>query len=474
MKLSNTIRSLYFQTDLNWFRSEFSHGNIDNANGLKKDNSKLNSMKKILLLIAVVAVIAGCSKKEVNNDAPFGITKGYEKFLNLKTGDEEGLIEPLYAGQDILVGEVSYNFEYDDNNDLTFIVTYDLTEFGWTMSESHVWAGAFEGEAERMPLNQPGNPQIGRFPYARDYDPGVSVDTYVINISDLPSYEEDGGFTAAAHCVVHGPDGQTETAWRWALNEFPGKRWGWYSTDFLDLTNSNNPTNYVFATEDSGDGTLNVYLVNTANGDATLLISDEVGYNDINFDATAYDNESGYFFFTGTTSNNLYGINMNEGDSELEVLGVIDPTHSADYYNDNYYYVDNNNDVIVVTFDDLWQVSALDIVGSVSDSYFITDIAINSNTMYMLGDVEGDATYLIGMDIIDGSVVSEISTTLNQYSQISYSSEGDLNVIEASIDGSGSVIGTISPTTGIVSYTDEDDVVVVDPFGDMATGPMIY
>ena len=453
--------------------SDFSQGNIDNVNGLKKLNSKLNSMKNILLFIAVIAVIAGCSKKETNNDYVVNNSKGYDIFLNLKTGDQEGLIEPLYAGKTIEVGTVTYEFDLTEP-DPSFIVTYTLND-GWTMSESHLWAG----DINNMPLNRkkkngPENPKIGHFPYARDYETGIDWDFYEIPLSELPSYYA-GGFSAAAHCVVHGPEGQTETAWRWALNEFPGKRWGWYSTDFVDLTNSNNQTDFVFVTENTDDGVLNVYLMNTSNGDTALLISEEIGNDDINFDATAYDNESGYFFFTGTTSYILYGINMNEGESEVEVLGVIDPTHSADYYNGNYYYVDDNNDVIAVTFDSDMQVSTLNIVGTVSDSYSITDIAIdvNTNKMYMLGDTE-NTTYLISMDISDGSFDPVLETTLNQNSQISYSSEGVLNIVEASSDGDGVIIGTISPTTGQVTYTNDDDVIVVDPFGDMATGPMIF
>ena len=121
------------------------------------------------------------------------------------------------------------------------------------------------------------------------------------------------------------------------------------------------------------------------------------------------------------------------------------------------------------------QVSTLNIVGTVSDSYSITDIAIdvNTNKMYMLGDTE-NTTYLISMDISDGSFDPVLETTLNQNSQISYSSEGVLNIVETSSDGDGVIIGTISPTTGQVSYPDDDDVIVVNPFGDMATGPMIF
>ena len=110
-------------------------------------------MKKALLFIAVIAVIAGCTKKEVNNDSPIDIFNGYG---HLK-GSEPAAT--LWAGKNTDVGTVTYGIEQIDGVGY-FTATYDLTG-GWTMSESHLYAGPL-GD---MPLNKPGNPKIGRFPY---------------------------------------------------------------------------------------------------------------------------------------------------------------------------------------------------------------------------------------------------------------------------------------------------------------------
>ncbi len=62
-------------------------------------------MKKIVLIITVIAVIAGCSKKEVNNDAPIDIFNGYD---HLKGADPTAT---LWAGKTIDVGSVTYGID---------------------------------------------------------------------------------------------------------------------------------------------------------------------------------------------------------------------------------------------------------------------------------------------------------------------------------------------------------------------------
>ena len=178
-----------------------------------KEIFKVLIMKKMLLFIAVVAVIAGCQKKDLNQETPFDPFYGY--------GHLKGTAptETLYAGQTIVVGTVTYGMETVDGIGY-FTATYDLND-GWEMSESHLYVGTL-GD---MPLNKPGNPKIGRFPYAEDHDPNVSSFTYYVLMSELPPAGD--GFTTAAHAVVHGPNGQEETAWRHDDSEFPGKRWGW-------------------------------------------------------------------------------------------------------------------------------------------------------------------------------------------------------------------------------------------------------
>lgn len=456
MNLSNTNRSLYSQVDLNRFMSEFSHGNIDHVNGLKKDNSKLNSMKKILLFIAVVAVIAGCSKKEVNNDAAIDIFNGYG---HLKGTNPTAT---LWAGKTINVGSVTYGIDDDGN----FTATYNLTD-GWVMSESHLFAG----DKADMPLNKPGNPKIGRFPYAADHDM-VSTYTYLIPLAELPPCEEPG-FTTAAHAVVHGPNGQEETAWRGDDFEFPGKRWGWFGTFFYNQ--DDNPFTVLYGTQYNTDGTLNVYLINVSTGTTTHILSEDVGAQGTNFDGTAYDDESGYFFFVDYNTQMLSGINLSD-ESVVEELGTLSGTaSSATFYNGSYYFVDEtSNDIIAVSFDSNWQIESQNVISTIPETVSIQDISMSpdGSNLYMVGDVDDGTTELITLQMASDTYAT-LAIPVNSNSQIAYGSDNILYVIEASEDGTGSVVSSIDPSTGIITEIDENDVIVVDPFSDLAGGPMM-
>ena len=94
-------------------------------------------MKKVLLFIAVIAVIAGCSKKEVTQDNPIDIWNGYG---HLKSSSP---VATLWAGKNTDVGTVTYGI--DDAGHFT--ATYELAD-GWVMSESHLYA-------ETVPLQDP-------------------------------------------------------------------------------------------------------------------------------------------------------------------------------------------------------------------------------------------------------------------------------------------------------------------------------
>lgn len=230
-------------------------------------------MKKLVLLIAVIAVIAGCSKKEpINNVSEFN-WNGYE---NLKYST---VTVPLYAGQYLEAGYMTYVITEDPldeggySNTAVFIATYHL-ENGWEMSESHLYAGGLE----ELPVNKPGAPKVGRFNYKTDHDPAVTEFTYTIPVTDLPAYDASaddnfiGGFVVAAHCVVSNPQFGTETGWADGGTSFSDKGWGSYLETFL------NPENHVVdiiygLNYDENDGSLSLTHINTDNGDNETIMT---------------------------------------------------------------------------------------------------------------------------------------------------------------------------------------------------------
>jgi len=416
-------------------------------------------MKKLLLFIAVIAIITGCSKKEVTNDNPVDIWNGYG---NLKSSAPTA---PLYAGQTIEVGSVTYGLEEVDGVGY-FTATYNL-DAGWTMSESHLFAG----DKAEMPLNKPGNPKIGRFPYAADHNPAVSTYTYYVPLSDLPPYE-DPGFTTAAHCVVHGPNGQTETAWRHDDFDFPGKRWGWFGTFYYDQ--ASNPFTILYATEHTSDGTLSVYLINTTTGTSTQILSEEVGVAGADFDGTAFDVESGYFIFTDNTTNVLYGINLND-ESVVENLGNLGtPTQSATFYDGNYYYVDDmTNELIEVTFDSNMQILSESTISTIPGSVTVQDITFSpdGSNIFMVANIGDGSTELITLDVaLD--IYSSLNIAVEQNAQIAYGSDNLLYTVETDINNN-TIVSTLDPSTGTLTTIEENGSEVVDPFADLAGGPVM-
>ena len=92
-------------------------------------------MKKLVLFIAAIALIAGCTKKEVNNDEPIDKWNGYG---HLKTITEWKYT--LWAGKHDSAGYVTYYFDDDNGGENpTFYATYTTVD-GWEMTETHFFA----------------------------------------------------------------------------------------------------------------------------------------------------------------------------------------------------------------------------------------------------------------------------------------------------------------------------------------------
>ena len=110
----------------------------------------------------------------------------------------------LIAGQTINSGTVTVT------NDANFIyVTYTTTN-GWVLSQTHLYVG----DCALIPVNNPGNPIPGQFPYASAHN-NVTSYTYQIPLSQIPV---GSCGCIAAHAVVkqYNSSNQvinTQTAW---------------------------------------------------------------------------------------------------------------------------------------------------------------------------------------------------------------------------------------------------------------------
>jgi hypothetical protein len=78
-----------------------------------------------------------------------------------------------------------------------------------------------------MPMNNPGNPIIGQFPYADTHPAGTASYTFVgPEISTV--IDANGCFVVSAHAVVvNTVTGEEETAWLSGL-DYPGQNWAMY------------------------------------------------------------------------------------------------------------------------------------------------------------------------------------------------------------------------------------------------------
>ena len=191
-------------------------------------------MKKSLHLIAIAMcmfAITSCNKTAVekpqtinaavvqNEPAPPKPQKENVPELGLViTGACEPTSVTLIAGQSMNSGSVTVT------NDANFIyVTYSTTN-GWVLTQTHLYVG----NCALIPVNNPGNPIPGQFPYTGAHS-NITSYTYQIPISKIPL-----GVCGciAAHAVVKQLNGsgqviQTQTAWgQGSVINSNGGNWG--------------------------------------------------------------------------------------------------------------------------------------------------------------------------------------------------------------------------------------------------------
>lgn len=124
----------------------------------------------------------------------------------------------LMAGQTMIAGTVTVS------NDAEYIYVTYTTTGGWVLTQTHLYVGA----CNLIPVNNPGNPIPGQFPYSGTHN-NITTITYQVPISKIPL---GGCGCIAAHAVVKqlnfsGGTIQTQTGWGQGTQiNLNGGNWG--------------------------------------------------------------------------------------------------------------------------------------------------------------------------------------------------------------------------------------------------------
>lgn len=180
-------------------------------------------MKKALLLFAIAMPILGlmsCKKESVEPSATEQGNANNPIFG--RTGDPTGecpaTTVDLIAGQFYNAGSVSVT------NDADYIYVTYTTANGYLLTQTHLYVGA----CNAIPVNNPGNPIPGQFPYASTHN-YTNTYTYQVPISAIPA---GGCGCIAAHAVVKklnasGQVIESQTAWGNGVRiNLSGGNWG--------------------------------------------------------------------------------------------------------------------------------------------------------------------------------------------------------------------------------------------------------
>lgn len=186
-------------------------------------------MKKLFFTLnffALSVLLFSCTKTDTdltgNENKQAGITKGPTGSGGSVTGREADTppvlactpkVVTLFAGQTIDAGNVTVT------NDANFIYVTFNTANGYVLTQTHL----FVGDCALIPVNKPGNPIPGQFPYASAHSNLTSY-TYQIPIMAIPV---GGCGCIAAHAVVSlATGGGTQTAWGNGTVINPDGQWG--------------------------------------------------------------------------------------------------------------------------------------------------------------------------------------------------------------------------------------------------------
>jgi len=417
---------------------------------------------KNLLNMAVVLMLAAACTRQTDNENVSDKWNGYSRFL--KMGEQ---VHTLWAGKHHNIGTVTYGIDDDAN----FYVKYECLASGWKISETHMFAG----DKRDMPLNRPGRPRIGRFPWSAYHQPKVTSYTYRVPLTSLPPSEEPG-FVVAAHCVVHHNGnykcGNSESAWAEGDFTFTDKGWGWYDVFYYNTeADTFNVLYGLTCTRDS----LKLYHIDITHGTSDLTFSEYVGNSGGTYDAAAYDHESGYLFFIKVNEGELWANQLQDDTASFFSGPISGEVHSATFADGVYYYVDAvNNAIHAITFNENFEILNDIILDTIPLPVTINDIAMapSGNTLFLLGrDLEGNMQ-LLSWGCTDHSF-SIGSLDIGESAQIAFASNGRLYAIAPLLDeGDVFFVYDIVIDSNTLTLVEDEIIYIEDPFTDLSSGPV--
>jgi hypothetical protein len=363
--------------------------------------------------------------------------------------------------QNINIGTVTYGID----NNANFYVTYDCGSSGWLISESHMFAG----DKSDMPLNRPGSPKVGRFPYSADHQPRVSCVTYTVPLTELPPAEEPG-FVVASHCVVHGPGGRTETAWAEGDYTFSDKGWGWY--DIYYYNQADNPFTVFYGTQCSADS-FSLLMLNVTNMTSDVVFSEYLGNGAGPFGGAAFDPVNKQFFFTDLSTGELWVTTL-QNDAPPFIAGMLEGYPSGGAIGEyGYYYADMASHTIkLVTFSDNWAIQSVQVRSNLPPGTAVNDIALNpSETSLCLACERNGYEVLLIWDI-SHDTYTLINTGVPRNSQVIFGSDGFLYVIAGGCSDS-TLCYALDLENSIFNPITDTVIFLEDPFFDLSAGPVM-
>ena len=407
----------------------------------------------------MVMMTISCAKKSALEGPVTDQWNGYERFLKL--GEQ---VHTLWAGQNINVGTVTYGIGMNAN----FYVTYDCSTSGWQMSETHMYAG----DKKLMPLNKPGAPKVGLFPFSSVHNPWVSTVTYTVPLSQLPPYASPG-FVVASHAVVRSPYGQVETAWAEGDYTFSDKGWGWYDDFYYNTPPDCNVI--LYGTVMTSD-TLKLYHLDLASGTSDLIMIEYVGDAPGNYDGAAYDIESGIFLFTDYNTGELW-VNDMQGEGSSFSAGILGGTSaSGTFYDGAYYYVEEEqNRIVKVLFSQTWNIQDEVVLDTIPGVVTVNDIAMSpyGDYLYMIGEVNGNGSELVSW-VVSTREFFTASLPIGEGAQIAFGCDDELYAIAPLDSGNANsqvyIIELDSLEMEVIS-AGSTWVTIEDQFSDLSMGP---